>query len=149
MDNSLGIFESSNKTDSKKKTQEDFVYESAQKVFGCYSSGNFNILIIACNTKEEQTALSSEKKIQIPDEPQMSGSGVQTQSRRRIAQQKSLTLSEISNDNSEMRPLNFNFAVVGHKLLWVNFEQKMVWELDTKQMKDLQCEDDLEEAQRP
>ena len=35
-----------------------------------------------------------------------------------------------------MRPLNFNFALVDHKLLWVNFEQKMVWELDTRQIID-------------
>ena len=69
MDKSLSIFESSNDADGKKKTKEDFVYESSQKVFGYYCSGNLNILIIACNNKLEQTALSSEKKIEIPNDP--------------------------------------------------------------------------------
>ena len=69
LDKSLSIFESSADVDGKKKPKEDFVYESSEKVFGFYSSGNLNILIIACNKKEEQTALSSEKKVVISDEP--------------------------------------------------------------------------------
>ena len=36
-----------------------------------------------------------------------------------------------SEEDYEIKPLNFCFAIIEHKLIWVNYEQKKIWELDT------------------
>ena len=36
----------------------------------------------------------------------------------------------------EIKHLNFSFAMIENKLMWVNYEQKEIWELDASKIQD-------------
>ena len=40
----------------------------------------------------------------------------------------------LEGEQVENKPVNYSFALVDNRLIWVNYEQKRIWELDISQM---------------
>lgn len=125
--------------------KEDFTYESSQKVFGHFSYRNIHIVVVVCRSKTEQSQLCDSRVVKDAAEAKsMAVTGglkgraetraplaLQPSLRRKHSQPRSASPADSADEGDhEVKPMNFSFAVVDQRLIWVNFEQKRVWELD-------------------